>query len=101
MLKSLGLWKESTPEVELREDMEYPLTSADTQMLVEGRGEEVGRKYLEMHERPSPWVTFYKYLIWTCILKYKLLEFLFNFKYSSTVNDAVIRIDYSLVTANF
>lgn len=54
MLKSLGLWKESTPEVELREDMEYPLTSADTQMLVEGRGEEVGRKYLEMHERPSP-----------------------------------------------
>ncbi|CAH2104345.1 unnamed protein product [Euphydryas editha] len=54
MLKSLGLWKESTPEVELREDMEYPLTSSDTQLLVEGRGAEVGRKYLEMHERPSP-----------------------------------------------
>nr|XP_026488209.1 piezo-type mechanosensitive ion channel component isoform X2 [Vanessa tameamea] len=54
MLKSLGLWKESTPEVELKEDMEYPLNPSDTQLLVEGRGEEVGRKYLEMHERPTP-----------------------------------------------
>ncbi|CAH0726071.1 unnamed protein product, partial [Brenthis ino] len=54
MLKSLGLWKESPPEVELREDMEYPLTPSDTQLLVEGKGEEVGRKYLNMHERFSP-----------------------------------------------
>ena len=54
MLKSLGLWKESTPEVELREDMEYPLTSSDTQLLVDGKGTEVGRKYLNMHERFSP-----------------------------------------------
>ncbi|XP_052747026.1 piezo-type mechanosensitive ion channel component [Bicyclus anynana] len=54
MLKSLGLWKESTPEVELREDMEYPITSEDTQLLVAGRGTEVGVKYLELHERSGP-----------------------------------------------
>ncbi|XP_045785092.1 piezo-type mechanosensitive ion channel component isoform X14 [Maniola jurtina] len=54
MLKSLGLWKESTPEVELREDMEYPLSSEDTHLLVAGRGTEVGRKYLELHEKSGP-----------------------------------------------
>ncbi|XP_039764794.1 piezo-type mechanosensitive ion channel component isoform X2 [Pararge aegeria] len=54
MLKSLGLWKESTPEVELREDMEYPLSTDDTHLLVAGQGTEVGRKYLELHERSSP-----------------------------------------------
>ncbi|XP_038211570.1 piezo-type mechanosensitive ion channel component-like [Zerene cesonia] len=54
MLKSLGLWKESSPEVELQEDRDYPLTAEDTQMLVEGRGAEVGRKYVQMHERIGP-----------------------------------------------
>ncbi|XP_061378213.1 piezo-type mechanosensitive ion channel component isoform X5 [Danaus plexippus] len=52
MLKSLGLWKESTPEAEVREDMEYRLSPSDTQMLVEGHGAEVGRKYLHIHDRP-------------------------------------------------
>nr|XP_034823968.1 piezo-type mechanosensitive ion channel component [Maniola hyperantus] len=54
MLKSLGLWKESTPEVELHEDMEYPLSSEDTHLLVAGRGTEVGRKFLELHEKSRP-----------------------------------------------
>ncbi|CAG4944089.1 unnamed protein product [Colias eurytheme] len=54
MLKSLGLWKESSPEVELQEDRDYPLTAEDTQMLVEGRGAEVGQKYVQMHERIGP-----------------------------------------------
>lgn len=51
MLKSLGLWKESTPEIELREDKEYPLTPEDTQLVAEGRGEEVARKYVQIHSR--------------------------------------------------
>lgn len=59
MLKSLGLWKESTPEIELREDMEYPLNPEDTQLVVEGRINEVGRKYVKMHDQTGPWVCFY------------------------------------------
>ncbi|XP_072936933.1 piezo-type mechanosensitive ion channel component isoform X3 [Epargyreus clarus] len=51
MLKSLGLWKESSPEIELREDMEYPLSSEDTQLIVEGRGAEVGKKYVQLHDQ--------------------------------------------------
>ncbi|CAH0602965.1 unnamed protein product [Chrysodeixis includens] len=54
MLKSLGLWKESTPEIELREDMEYPLSREDTQLVVEGRINEIGRKYVKMHDRAGP-----------------------------------------------
>lgn len=54
MLKSLGLWKESTPEIELREDMEYPLSPEDTQMVAEGRTAEVGRKYVQLHDRTGP-----------------------------------------------
>ncbi|XP_026726944.1 piezo-type mechanosensitive ion channel component isoform X3 [Trichoplusia ni] len=54
MLKSLGLWKESTPEIELREDMEYPLNPEDTQLVVEGRINEVGRKYVKMHDQTGP-----------------------------------------------
>ncbi|XP_063838505.1 piezo-type mechanosensitive ion channel component isoform X2 [Ostrinia nubilalis] len=54
MLKSLGLWKESTPEIELREDMEYPLSQEDTQMVVEGRAAEVGRKYVQLHDQTGP-----------------------------------------------
>lgn len=54
MLKSLGLWKESAPEVELREDMEYPLTPEDTQLVVEGRIHEVGQKYVQLHDRTGP-----------------------------------------------
>ncbi|CAB3230721.1 unnamed protein product [Arctia plantaginis] len=54
MLKSLGLWKESAPEVELREDMEYPLTPEDTQLVVEGRIHEVGQKYIHLHDRTGP-----------------------------------------------
>lgn len=59
MLKSLGLWKESTPEIELREDMEYPLNPEDTKLVVEGRINEVGRKYVKMHDQTGPWVCFY------------------------------------------
>ncbi|CAK1550113.1 unnamed protein product [Leptosia nina] len=54
MLKSLGLWKESSPDTELQEDTEYPLTAEDTQMLVEGRGAEVGKKYIKLHEKIVP-----------------------------------------------
>lgn len=54
MLKSLGLWKESTPEIELREDVEYPLTADDTQLVVEGRGDEVGQKYVQLHDQQGP-----------------------------------------------
>ncbi|XP_068621049.1 piezo-type mechanosensitive ion channel component isoform X2 [Battus philenor] len=54
MLKSLGLWKESSPELELREDAEYALTSDDTRLIVEGRGADVGRKYLLIHEHNAP-----------------------------------------------
>ncbi|KAL0894989.1 hypothetical protein ABMA27_013468 [Loxostege sticticalis] len=54
MLKSLGLWKESSPDIELREDMEYPLTAEDTQLVVEGKGEQVGRKYVKMHDKTGP-----------------------------------------------
>lgn len=51
MLKSLGLWKESTPEVELREDAEYPLQPEDTKMIADGRGEEVAKKYIKLHAK--------------------------------------------------
>ncbi|XP_037297893.1 piezo-type mechanosensitive ion channel component isoform X3 [Manduca sexta] len=54
MLKSLGLWKESTPEIELREDVEYPLTAEDTQLVVDGRAAEVGRKYVQLHDQTGP-----------------------------------------------
>ncbi|XP_063358294.1 piezo-type mechanosensitive ion channel component [Cydia amplana] len=54
MLKSLGLWKESSPEIDLREDTEYPLTSEDTQMIVEGKSEDVGKKYVQLHDRSGP-----------------------------------------------
>lgn len=54
MLKSLGLWKESSPDIELQEDKEYPLTAEDTQLLVEGRGAEVGHKYLKLHSKIVP-----------------------------------------------
>ncbi|XP_049867605.1 piezo-type mechanosensitive ion channel component [Pectinophora gossypiella] len=54
MLKSLGLWKETTPEIELREDMEFELKPEDTQMLVEGRGTEVGKKYVKLHDETGP-----------------------------------------------
>ncbi|XP_075992565.1 piezo type mechanosensitive ion channel component isoform X2 [Anticarsia gemmatalis] len=54
MLKSLGLWKESTPEIELREDMEYPMTAEDTQLVVEGRITELGRKYVQLHDQTGP-----------------------------------------------
>ncbi|XP_041980305.1 piezo-type mechanosensitive ion channel component isoform X3 [Aricia agestis] len=54
MLKSLGLWKEATPELELQEDMEYSLSPEDTQMLVEGKSAEVGKKYVQLHEGTSP-----------------------------------------------
>lgn len=54
MLKSLGLWKESAPEIELREDVEYELKPEDTEMLVEGRGTEVGQKYIALHDRTGP-----------------------------------------------
>ncbi|KAJ2953804.1 hypothetical protein O0L34_g1430 [Tuta absoluta] len=54
MLKSLGLWKETTPEIELREDMEFVLDPEDTQKLVEGQGEQVGQKYLQAHDVTGP-----------------------------------------------
>ncbi|KAI8428119.1 hypothetical protein MSG28_002383 [Choristoneura fumiferana] len=54
MLKSLGLWKESSPEIDIREDMEFPLTPEDTQMLVEGRDTEVGRKYVQLNDQTGP-----------------------------------------------
>ncbi|XP_028032230.1 piezo-type mechanosensitive ion channel component isoform X3 [Bombyx mandarina] len=54
MLKSLGLWKESSPEIELREDMEYALTPEDTQLVVEGRAAEVARKFVQLHDRSGP-----------------------------------------------
>ncbi|XP_022128318.2 piezo-type mechanosensitive ion channel component isoform X4 [Pieris rapae] len=54
MLKSLGLWKESSPDIELQEDKEYPLTAEDTQLLVEGRGAEVGQKYVKLHDMIVP-----------------------------------------------
>ncbi|RVE48798.1 hypothetical protein evm_006572 [Chilo suppressalis] len=54
MLKSLGLWKESSPEIELHEDTEYPLSPEDTQLVIEGRTEEVGRKYVQLHDRTGP-----------------------------------------------
>ncbi|XP_052758554.1 piezo-type mechanosensitive ion channel component [Galleria mellonella] len=54
MLKSLGLWKESTPEIELREDMEYQLRPEDTQLVVDGRAAEVGRKYVQLHDTTGP-----------------------------------------------
>ncbi|XP_050551095.1 piezo-type mechanosensitive ion channel component isoform X5 [Spodoptera frugiperda] len=54
MLKSLGLWKESTPEIELREDMEYPLNAEDTQLVAEGHITEVGRKYVKLHDQIGP-----------------------------------------------
>ncbi|XP_013168198.1 PREDICTED: piezo-type mechanosensitive ion channel component isoform X2 [Papilio xuthus] len=56
MLKSLGLWKESSPELELREDAEYELSVDDTRLVVEGRGADVGRKYLRLHDRTAPQV---------------------------------------------
>lgn len=56
MLKSLGLWKESIPEMELREDMEYPLNEEDKEMIVEGKASEIGRKYVQLHDRTGPWV---------------------------------------------
>ncbi|XP_045536669.1 piezo-type mechanosensitive ion channel component isoform X2 [Papilio machaon] len=56
MLKSLGLWKESSPELELREDAEYALSAEDTRLVVEGRGADVGRKYLRLHDRTAPQV---------------------------------------------
>lgn len=59
MLKSLGLWKESTPEIELREDVEYPLSAEDTQLVVEGRASEVGRKYVQLHDQTGPLVIYY------------------------------------------
>lgn len=49
MLKSLGLWKESSPEIEIHEDTEYPLTAEDAQMVAEGRGTEVAKKYIQLH----------------------------------------------------
>ncbi|XP_063891360.1 piezo-type mechanosensitive ion channel component isoform X3 [Helicoverpa armigera] len=54
MLKSLGLWKESTPDIELREDMEYPLNEEDTQLVAEGHITEVGRKYVKLHDMTGP-----------------------------------------------
>ncbi|XP_022834650.1 piezo-type mechanosensitive ion channel component isoform X2 [Spodoptera litura] len=54
MLKSLGLWKESSPEIELREDMEYPLNAEDTQLVAEGHITEVGRKYVKLHDQIGP-----------------------------------------------
>lgn len=54
MLKSLGLWKESSPEIELREDMEYPLNPEDTQLVAEGHISEVGRKYVKLHDQSGP-----------------------------------------------
>uniref|UniRef100_A0A2A4JQR7 Uncharacterized protein n=1 Tax=Heliothis virescens TaxID=7102 RepID=A0A2A4JQR7_HELVI len=54
MLKSLGLWKESTPDIELREDMEYPLNDEDTQLVAEGHITEVGRKYVKLHDMTGP-----------------------------------------------
>ncbi|XP_013133441.1 PREDICTED: piezo-type mechanosensitive ion channel component [Papilio polytes] len=56
MLKSLGLWKESSPELELREDAQYALSADDTRLVVEGRGADVGRKYLRLHDRTAPLV---------------------------------------------
>ncbi|CAH0700428.1 unnamed protein product [Spodoptera exigua] len=54
MLKSLGLWKESSPEIELREDMEYPLNAEDTRLVAEGHITEVGRKYVKLHDQTGP-----------------------------------------------
>ncbi|CAF4785187.1 unnamed protein product [Pieris macdunnoughi] len=54
MLKSLGLWKESSSDIELQQDKEYALTAEDTQFLVEGRGAEVGQKYVKLHEKIVP-----------------------------------------------
>ncbi|XP_059060607.1 piezo-type mechanosensitive ion channel component-like, partial [Achroia grisella] len=54
MLKSLGLWKESTPEIELREDMEYQLSAEDTQLVADGRAADVGRKYVQLHDTTGP-----------------------------------------------
>ncbi|KAJ0182013.1 hypothetical protein K1T71_002735, partial [Dendrolimus kikuchii] len=54
MLKSLGLWKESVPEIELREDMEYPLDEEDKQMIVEGNATDIGMKYVKLHDRTGP-----------------------------------------------
>lgn len=50
MLKSLGLWNESVPEPELPEEQQFILTPEDTQLVVQGRGEEVGQKYLLLNE---------------------------------------------------
>ncbi|KAJ8729263.1 hypothetical protein PYW08_000844 [Mythimna loreyi] len=54
MLKSLGLWKESTPEIELREDMEYPLTPEDTKLMAQGQITKVGKKYVKLHDKSGP-----------------------------------------------
>lgn len=54
MLKSLGLWKESTPDIELREDMEYELSEEDKVKIVDGEATEVGRKYVKLHNRTGP-----------------------------------------------
>lgn len=54
MLKSLGLWKESAPEIDLREDMEYPLSPEDTQLVVQGRINELGQKYVQLHDQTGP-----------------------------------------------
>lgn len=54
MLKSLGLWKESTPDIELREDMEYSLTPEDTQLMAQGHITKVGKKYVKLHDKSGP-----------------------------------------------
>lgn len=54
MLKSLGLWKETSPDIELREDKEYDLQPDDIQNLVVGRKTEVGKKYIKLNDNSGP-----------------------------------------------
>ncbi|XP_026329382.1 piezo-type mechanosensitive ion channel component isoform X3 [Hyposmocoma kahamanoa] len=54
MLKSLGLWKETSPDIELRVDKEYDLQPDDIQNLVVGRRAEVGKKYIKLNDRSGP-----------------------------------------------
>lgn len=54
MLKSLGLWKETSPDIELREDKEYDLQPDDIQNLVVGRRTEVGKKYIKLNDSSGP-----------------------------------------------
>lgn len=54
MLKSLGLWKETSPDIELREDKKYDLQPDDIQNLVVGHRAEVGKKYIKLNDRSGP-----------------------------------------------